>query len=190
MLPDNVRLGDYSFARTGLRRLRFDGRLASAGNMAFWFNSMLTEVELPPCGDLGYGLFDSCGLLRADLSASGLEALPDYMFSSCEQLFDVTLPPCVRSLGTGSFVATGLRDLVLPASVEDFHPGDVIGSNDLRHIVFLGKKAPDCTVSSAFYQKDLELWIPEGAEGFDIMPWRGQPIVRMSEAELERMQKR
>lgn len=190
MLPGNVTLGDYSFARTGLRRLRFDGRLASAGNMAFWFNSLLTEVELPLCGDLGFGLFDSCAISRADLSKSELETLPDYMFSSCEELFHVTLPPRVRSLGTGSFIATGLRDLVLPASVEDFHPGDLIGSNDLRHIVFLGKKAPDCTEFSSFYQKDLELWIPEDTEGFDVMPWSGQTIKRLTEAELERMRKR
>ena len=189
-LPENIRLGAYCFARTGMRRLRFRRKLASAGKMAFWNNPDLTKVKLPPCGSLGYGVFDSCGLRQADLSESVLEHLPDYMFSDCEQLETVLLPPRVATLGTGSFMSTALTELVLPETVTAFHPGDVIGSDKLKRIVFLGKKAPDCTEFSSFYQKDLELVIREDAEGFDVMPWSGQPIVRMTEAELEKLERK
>ena len=190
ILPDNVRLGAFSFARTGLRWLQFDGRLASADDMAFGFNSLLTVVELPPGGALGNGLFDRCGLTQADLSKSGLETLPDNMFSGCERMYHVTLPPRVRSLGTGSFIDTDLRELVLPATVEEFHPGDVVGSDELRQIVFLGKKAPNCTEFSSFSQKDLELVIREDAEGFDVMPWRAKRITRLQEAELKKLERK
>ena len=189
-LPENVSVGAYSFARTGMRRLSFCGRLASAGKMAFWDNPNLTKVKLPPCGSLGYGLFDSCcGLIKADLSESGLEYLPDYMFSCCGQLETVLLPPHVRSIGTGSFMDTGLTELLLPAAVEKFHPGDVIASTRLTRIVFLGSKAPDCTIYSSFQQKDLELVVNKDAEGFDVMPWSGQPIIRLTDSEIERLVK-
>lgn len=186
-LPENIRLSSYSFARTGLRQIHFRGKLTSAGCMAFCSNPELFEVKLPPCGNLSDSLFEGCGLSRADLSESGLETLPDFLFSFCNHLETVLLPPQVRSIGTGCFTCTGLTELVLPALVNRFHPVDVMGSDALKRIVFLGKKAPACTEFSSFYQEDLELVIPEDAEGFDVMPWSGQPIVRMSEAELERM---
>ena len=189
LLPDHIRLDSYSFARTGMQRLRFRGKLDYAGKMAFWLNPALTEVKLPPCGALGYALFDSCGLIRADLSGCGLETLPDYLFSCCNHLETLLLPPQARSIGTGCLMDAGLTELVLPASVEEFHPGDVIGSK-LKRIVFLGKKAPDCTECSSFCQKDLELVIPEDAEGFDVMPWRAQRITRLPETELKELERR
>lgn len=186
-LPANIRLSSYSFAWTGLRQLQFRGKLASVGCMAFWLNFALTEVKLPPCGPLSYGLFECCGLTRADLSESGLETLPEYLFSFCSHLETVLLPPQMRSFGTGCFFSTGLTELVLPAKVEEFHPGDVMEIDKLRQIVFLGKKAPNCSGFSSFSQKDLNLVIREDAEGFDVMPWSGQATVRMTESDMERM---
>ena len=189
-LPANISLSTYSFAWTGLRQLQFRGKLASAGCMAFWFNSALTEVKLPPCGSLSYGLFESCGLTRADLSESGLETLPNDLLSFCGCLETVLLPPQVRSIGTGCFSGTGLTELVLPATVETFHPVDVMGSKKLRQIIFLGKKAPNCSEFSSFSQKDLELVIREDATGFDVMPWRAKRITRLPEAELKMLERK
>lgn len=184
-LPDQVQVGAYAFARTGIRQLLFQGRLASAGNMAFWFNPELEEVKFPQCdGPLGFGLFDSCGLVCADLSESELQQLPDYMFCGCEQLRDIILPPKVRSLGSSAFVDTGLSTLVLPESVEEFHPGDVIASDRLERIVYLGKKAPECTIYTSFSHSQkakLVLVIREDAVGFDVPPWSSQPIERLPE---------
>ena len=179
-LPDCVQVGAYALARTGIQHLLFRGRLASAGNMAFWFNPELEEVKLPPCdGQLGFGLFDSCGLKRADLSESEMQQLPDYMFCGCVQLRDIILPPNVRSLGSSAFVDTGLSTLIFPETVEEFHPGDVIASDRLERIVFLGKKAPACTIYTSFSQKKLVLAIREDAVGFDVPPWSYQPIERL-----------
>lgn len=189
LLPETIRIGSYSFAKTGMRWLRFQGPLLSAGKMAFWYNPNLTKLKLPQCGSLGYGVFDSCGLTQVDLSECGLEHLPDYMFSCCEQLKTVFLPPHVQTLGTGSFMSTGLTELVVPEGVTAFHPGDVVGSDKLKRIVFLGK-APECNVYSSFSQEDLELVVTKNAEGFDVMPWRGRQIIRLTEEEMRKLVKK
>ena len=187
LLPGNIRLGDNSFAQTGMASLKFRGKLISAGDLAFWNNVGLYEVKLPPCGDLGYGLFDSCGMTSVDLSESGLERLPDYMFCCCDRLRDVILPPRIRSLGKGSFMVTDLTELELPATVEEFCPDSVSGSERLKTIIILGSSAPRCADDSPFYQRDLKLAVLEDAEGFDVMPWSGQTIVRLTKTDVERM---
>ena len=183
-LPDSVHIGAYGFACTGLERLTFRGQLALAGSTAFGMNSELTELKLPQSGFLGHDLFCSCGLRQADLSESGLQDLPASMFRSCKQLEKVILPPNLRTLGTASLTDTGLKELVLPETVRSFHPLDILNCDKLERIVFLGRKAPDCTPVWSFLQEELVLTIRQDAVGFDVPPWNGQPIERLSEEKL------
>lgn len=67
---------------------------------------------------LGNGVFQNCtSLLAVDMSKTAVTAIPEYLFSQCEKLSAITLPPNLQTIGEWSFTVCPIQAITLPASV-------------------------------------------------------------------------
>lgn len=99
-LPEGLTyIGDYAFDDTALTELRLPGGITF----------------------VGIGAFSGTDLTALDAeSFGGLTALPDYMFSECEQLKSVVFPDEITTLGENLFDdCTALASVTLPSNITE-----------------------------------------------------------------------
>lgn len=82
------------------------------------------------------GLFAGNRVLAFVHLPQGLAAIPERMFTGCDNLPAIVVPPQVRQVGARAFAdCTELRDVYLPASVEEIAPDAFAGcGNVLLHV--------------------------------------------------------
>lgn len=109
------------------------------GDGAFQSCGSLTQVTLPSTAfRLGKNLFSECRKLQSVTLPENLTAIPDGMFSYCQNLRTLRIPPQVKSIGNSSFQYSGLKKVVLPASVNSIGASAFDSSSDLNQVVFQG----------------------------------------------------
>ena len=95
-IPNGVTtIGDQGFSRCGVLRFDIPDSVTSIGTYAFAVCDSLTGVHLP----------------------AGLTELPDNIFFWSQNLYDVTIPGSVTSIGSGAFSGTNIRILTLPEGI-------------------------------------------------------------------------
>ncbi|MBD5244138.1 MAG: leucine-rich repeat protein [Barnesiella sp.] len=75
-----------------------------------------------------YNAFSNLKYLKSIILPQTATVIESCAFSNCPSLEDVEFPPYLKSIGTGAFYATGLKEVVLPASVKSI--GSYFGDND------------------------------------------------------------
>ncbi len=133
-IPDGVTsIGKSAFTGcSGLTGLSIPHSVTTIGESAFSYCQGLTSVTVPDSvTDIGLYAFSHCnGLETAGPSGGGYnlefawkEAIPDYAFTRCFSLINVTIPEGIKSIGKLAFLdCNGLTDITLPQSLENIEP--------------------------------------------------------------------
>ena len=86
----------WSSFRSIIEKIDVGDGITAIGNYAFYQTTWMQEVRLP----------------------AGLESIGEYAFAECSKLGNVTLPEGLTTLGSNAFASTGIKNVVIPASVE------------------------------------------------------------------------
>lgn len=153
---DFVEICHGAFFNSGLCSIEMQAENIVIGSQAFCCCDNLRYINLDNCIELGDRVFKNSGIDRINISektsGSGLKGLCEeavnlkkakigkqiectgmFMFSGCKSLTDIELLDGLRRIEYGSFRDTGIKGIVLPASVEEVE--DAFGNSDLEHIV-------------------------------------------------------
>lgn len=162
VFPENLKAitGILNFARTGMESVKLPASLQELGRATFESCERLKEVQLPEgLQVLGGNNFRGCILLQSIVIPEGIEVLGDgtFMdctsleeikipnrvkeigndcFNGCEKLTEVTLPENLEILGNFVFVATGITELNLPASLKSFGIAPIAGKYESGRLTF------------------------------------------------------
>lgn len=121
VIPAGVtKIGASTFIGRKLTEIIFPETLQEIGKYAFFSCKSLQRVVFPASLRLlGNGAFDNCtALVSADLSATGLTEINEYLFNRCPKLAEVTLPARITRVGPLAFSeAKSLKQIVLPEGV-------------------------------------------------------------------------
>ena len=112
-----TRIGDYAFAKSGVRSITIPNSVTSIGNDAF-VNSDLASVIIPESvTSWGKNAFSNCNDLTSVTISEGVTSIGHGAFSGCYSLSSITIPNSVTSIGDGAFSSTGLKSVTIPESV-------------------------------------------------------------------------
>lgn len=106
---------------TSLESLILPESVSSIGDYAF-NSSGIKEIVFPKdVTEIGVGLFaDNRALVKADLSQLNLTDLPDYTFTGCTSLSDVSFPSTLKKIGKMAFSeCQSLGKAMLPEGLEE-----------------------------------------------------------------------
>ncbi|MGN0224354.1 MAG: leucine-rich repeat protein [Muribaculaceae bacterium] len=136
-------LGTYAFAGCKLiESVVIPEGITSIGNYDFQNCTALKSVTLPSTlKSIGNYAFSDCSALESiDLPAS-LTSLGTYVFKNCSGLTAIDLPAGLTTIGGYCFQGSGLKELVVPASVTSMAVTDVVyGCTDI--VVYMCNPTP------------------------------------------------
>ncbi len=101
----------------------FPSTLTSIASYAFYMNTIGSFTF--PAGFVGSQLsFENSAFAYSQEITSfaipdGVEAIPDYLFQSCEKLADISIPDSVNIIGVSAFDGTAIKSLKLPSSMTE-----------------------------------------------------------------------
>jgi hypothetical protein len=145
-----------------LANVTLPNSLTGIGNAAFISCSSLTGITIPegvksispsafqdaglesiiiPGGvtTFGDGLFSGCGRLTNVVIGNGIQSLGQEMFAGCTNLTTIDLPSTINSIKSSAFYRTGLRYVVIPASVSEI--GDyAFATTNITSVLFKGNR--------------------------------------------------
>lgn len=141
-------IGNYAFSGSGLKTLELNGMLKSLGSGVFSLNKELTSVTI---------------------TSPTLTELPDFTFTYCTKLTDITLSPYITTLGRQVFALNpALETITLPQSLQSMGIEMFYDCTNLREIKVLAY-APPAATAQTFEGIDTEkvkLVVPNGTEPF------------------------
>ena len=123
ILPNGITsLGDECFLScTKLASIIIPKGVTTLGNYCFSNCSNLENITLPlGIASLGEGCFYGCKNLINIEIPDGLTSMGKFCFSDCSSLVNITLPEGITMLDYGCFRNSGLKNIILPSTLEVF----------------------------------------------------------------------
>lgn len=142
VIPSSVEsIGSRAFYLCGIKKLVLSKELKSIGDEAFMHNSF-GSLEIPEgVVKIGLGAFEQCSLNSVVIPGSvitvgnqafqfnpylkkveileGVESIGANAFSSCKELTEIIFPKySLKTIGKFAFSYTGIKEMVIPESVE------------------------------------------------------------------------
>ena len=121
ILPPALRsIPDNAFTASSITKVQLPEGIESIGESAFAHCQALNSINFPASlTQLGeYAFAGSETLVVADLSATGITALPAHAFDGCAALAELSLPGSVRHIGELAIAGTVLEKITATSSVE------------------------------------------------------------------------
>ena len=123
-IPETVKeIGIAAFAfNIRLSKVTFEEgiQLDEISQAAFAYCEALTEINLPQgIKTIGFFAFLNCSKLQSIVIPEGVTIVRISAFEYCTSLESVTLPESLVTIGNQAFYNTALREVVIPAAVED-----------------------------------------------------------------------
>lgn len=190
-MPENVKsIGRSAFSGCGFTSLpSLPNNLQEIGDYAF-SDCKFTQLTLPSCMSsitLGDNLFANCKALKKVVFSNSAStfALPEYIFSGCTSLADVSLTPNISGFFEGVFYGCiNLKEINIPASVSHFQNYVFGNCNNLTKIIYNRLECPNSASLSLlmFYNKNNQcissftLYVPKGAINFDSWLYLGPDV--------------
>lgn len=154
-------IGERAFSYCiGLTSIDLPSSVTTIGSNAFNECESLASVTIPDSVvEMDWGVFNYCDLLDSAgpinsgsaIEYGWTESIPDFAFSSCDGLLEVSFPDTLRSIGEQSFYyCTKIREIILPEGLE------TIGSEGFRHCTSLYSVVLPSTLLSFGYQVFVE----------------------------------
>lgn len=156
VIPDGVRsIGDYAFWYcTNLTSVIMADSVEKIGNSAFAECSQLESIRLSnSIAVLPNSLFHACGNLKTVNIPKSLTVVGNGAFYGCGQIEAVTLPETLETIKGSAFRQTGLKEVIIPASVTNINEYVFTGCTSLNSVRFLG----DAPVFSFDSFQDVEV---------------------------------
>ena len=128
VLPETITtiVSNAFYNCSNLREINFPSSLTKIGNYVFQGCSFLEEVILPDnINEIGTAAFKDCSSLVNVKLPSNLTTITHSMFSGCSSLEEITLPDRINIIDTLAFSNTSLKELVIPANVNQIGMGIV-----------------------------------------------------------------
>ena len=147
-LPESLKeIGENAFSGTSIINIDIPSGVTSIGSGAFSNCDNLTSVKLPDgITRIESQLFESCSALAKVELPKGLISIETGAFSECEALTDIEFNDKLTEINALAFGYTGLKDIVIPESVEYIGSSAFNACTDLEKITFMN---PDCSIVQA-----------------------------------------
>lgn len=162
LLPQSlISIGERAFYGTAITSIALPSSLTSIEAGAFSFTP-LTSVALPQAlEELKENAFANCASLKTATFKDRLTRIGNEAFSHCVSLESVTFPAELRSIGDYAFEHTALRNVVLPAALEQLGKGAFSATRTLERADLSATKLVSVS-SDAFHESTLKtVLLPE-----------------------------
>lgn len=122
-----------------LVRIDIPNSVIRIGEEAFHGCESLTSVTIPnSVTSIEERAFSGCTSLTSFTIPGSVTKIGRYAFEDCERLTSISISDGVKEIGNGAFAGTGLKSIIIPASVTDFGNNDIFyGCIDLNEIVVM-----------------------------------------------------
>lgn len=175
-IPEGIRsIGDYAFSNCRyLTSVTIPKSVSSIGEFSFANCRFLSSVAMPDNGivNIGQRAFESCytlSTIKLPTSVANI-GFGAFRFSS---LSEIVLPKGLKVIESNVFEGcSSMKTLTLPSSIEVIKAEAFAGCSNLETINANPLTAPKTDLEAFPYVPSaVVLNIPEGAEGYNNMPW-------------------
>ena len=138
VLPKKLEsIGHSAFRCTGLKEIELPENLTTLDSYAFQSCSSLISVKMygKVTGISGY-CFQECRNLQKVELAEGLQVIYNNAFYRCNSLQSIKFPSTLTTIGYESFRETDLREIDIPASVENIERYAFGNNKNLKKVTF------------------------------------------------------
>lgn len=138
VLPKKLEsIGHAAFRCTGLKEIELPENLTTLDSYAFQSCSSLISVKMSGkvTGISGY-CFQECRNLQKVELAEGLQVIYNDAFYRCNSLQSIKFPSTLTTIGYESFLETDLREIDIPASVENIERYAFGNNKNLKKVTF------------------------------------------------------
>lgn len=138
VLPKKLEtIGYAAFRGTGLKEIELPENLTTLDSYAFQSCSSLANVKMSGkvIGISGY-CFQECKNLQKVELAEGLQVIHNGAFYLCNSLQSINFPSTLTLIDYDSFNGTDLREIDIPASVENINYRAFCGNKNLKKVTF------------------------------------------------------
>lgn len=138
VLPKKLEtIGYGAFRGTGLKEIELPENLTTLDSYAFQSCSSLANVKMSGkvTGISGY-CFQECKNLQKVELAEGLQVIHNGAFYLCNSLQSINFPSTLTLIDYDSFNGTDLREIDIPASVENINYRAFCGNKNLKKVTF------------------------------------------------------
>ncbi|MBR4224393.1 MAG: leucine-rich repeat domain-containing protein [Oscillospiraceae bacterium] len=119
-LPTSITsIGEYALGYVNIKSIVIPENVVTIGKEAFCATA-LSEIAIPDTvTSIDEGIFCNCEHLAwVELPENGhITKIPDFMFSSCESLYEVNIPASVTEIGDYAFQICGFESIDIPEGV-------------------------------------------------------------------------
>ncbi len=123
-----------AFRGTELDSLTVPMNVSYLGDRAFAYSSLGT-VRIEGSPSFGTSVFMGCvSLTKAEIGS--VKTVPEYAFSGCSSLSDVTFSERISEVSEGAFQGTGLTELVFPGTLSKVGASAFSSCTSLTHVAF------------------------------------------------------
>lgn len=136
-LPDTVKkIGASSFSSCiELEAVNIPDSVEEIGHNAFYKCSNLKEIRIPDSVfSLEKSTFCYCNSLKTVELGNGLRRIFAYVFFGCKSLESLVLPETLKSIGYQAFSESGIKNIILPANLNEIGEGCFLSCNALKSI--------------------------------------------------------
>lgn len=136
-IPSSViRLGEWAFAETCISSIVIPNHIRRIPAHIFEDCQDLHTVIIQRAKRIGNGAFSGCSQLSNIYLPDTLKAIGDGAFDGCDELKNIYLPDTLEEIGEEAFYFTGIKRLIVPASVRSIGKGALPGNG--THVAILG----------------------------------------------------
>lgn len=176
ILPEGVtKIGVNACYGMPFREITIPDTVESIGNNAFENCTEIEKAYVPPSViTFGHGVFNGCTSLKTIV----IDAQTDEIFSDfngCDVLTDITLSETIKYLGDRIFFGKSLRFVHLksPQAPSISYTHSMQGNDAKMEMIKKSSK--------------VRVFVPEGAQGYDVLPWSRMHIVHGDTVAAERL---
>ncbi len=149
IIPEKITSNKVSYSVTGIGEEAFSGNdvadvtipntITDIADGAFEGCERLVSINIPnSVTRIEKRAFSGCTSLTSITIPGSVTKIGRYAFDDCERLTSITISDGVKEIGNGAFAGTGLKSIIIPASVTDFGNNEIFyDCIDLNEIVVM-----------------------------------------------------
>ncbi|MCQ2496623.1 MAG: leucine-rich repeat protein [Lachnospiraceae bacterium] len=144
VIPKAVRtIGEAAFSGcSSLSQVTLPANLKNIPDKLFVSCSSLKKIVIPKnVTKIGNAAFAYCGKLKTVKMYNKVKVLGDDVFSGCSSMTSLKLPGKLKKIGRNAFAGSGLKKLVIPASLTNIGAHAFASCHSLKYVDFKGSKS-------------------------------------------------